>query len=70
MWVQQKTNSMFFYQETRVEVDGGFIGQNMPFIMDIQTPWQTEMMIEHGHQRGVSIDATFGTNEKIVIHYV
>jgi len=23
------------------------------------------MMIEHGHQGGVAIDATFGTNEKI-----
>jgi hypothetical protein len=29
-----------------------------------------EMMIEHGHQGGVAIDATFGTNEKKVIHYV
>jgi len=33
--------------------------------MGIQTPWQEEMMIEHGHQGGVAIDATFGTNEKI-----
>jgi hypothetical protein len=61
---------VFYYQETGVEVDGGFIEQNMPFIMSIQTPWQKEMMIEHGHQRGVAIDAIFGTNEKIVIHYV
>jgi hypothetical protein len=53
MWVQQKTNSMFYYREIGVEVDGGFVGQNMPFIMGIQTPWQREMMIEHGHQRGV-----------------
>jgi len=69
MWVQQKINSMFYYQEIGVEV-GGFIGQNMPFIMVIQTPWQREMMIEHGHQRGVSVDATFGTNEKMAIHDV
>jgi len=27
-------------------------------------------MIKHGHQGGVAIDATFGTNEKKVIHYV
>ncbi len=51
-------------------MDGGFIGQNIPFTLDIQTPWQREMMIEHGHQRGVAIDATFGTNEKKVIHCV
>jgi hypothetical protein len=55
---------MFYYQETRVEVDGGFIKQNMTFIMGIQTPWRRELMIEHGHQGGVATDATFGTNEK------
>ncbi len=64
MWVQQNTNLVFYYQETMVEVDGGLIRQNMPFILGIQTPWQREMMIEHGHQRGVAIDATLGTNEK------
>jgi hypothetical protein len=36
MWVQQNTNSMFYYQETRVDVDGGITGQNMSFIMSIQ----------------------------------
>ncbi len=56
--------------KTRVEVDGGFIGKNMPFTLGIQTPWQREMMIEHGHQGGVAIDVTFGTNEKKVKHYV
>jgi hypothetical protein len=61
---------MFYYQEIGVEVDGGFIGQNMPFILGIQTPWQREMMIEHGHQGVVAVDATFGANEKKVIHYV
>ncbi len=50
-------------------MDGGLIGQNMPFILGIQTPWQREMMIEHGYQEGVVVDATFGTNEKKVIHY-
>jgi hypothetical protein len=64
MWVQQNINIMFYYKETRVEVDGGLIGQNMHFIQRIQiTPWQKEMMIKHRHQEGVAIDATFGTNE-------
>jgi hypothetical protein len=36
---------MFYYQEIRVEVDGGLIGQNMPFTLGIQKPWQKEMMI-------------------------
>jgi hypothetical protein len=56
MLVQQNTNSMFYYQETRVEVDGGPTRQNMNFTLGTQTPWQREMMIEHGHQRGVAID--------------
>ncbi len=67
--VQQNTNSMFYYQAIRVEVDGGLVGQNMFFTLGIQTPWQREMMI-HGHQGDVTIDATFGTNEEKVIHYV
>jgi hypothetical protein len=70
MWVQQNTNSVFYYQETRVEVDGGLTGQNMSFTLVIQTPWQKEVMIEHGHQGGVAIDASFGIDEKKVIHYV
>jgi hypothetical protein len=61
---------MFYYQETGVKVDGGLTRQNMLFILGIQTPWQREMMIELGHQGSVAIDATFGTNEKKLIHYV
>jgi hypothetical protein len=70
MWVQQNTNSMFYYKKIGVEMDGCFTRQNMFFILSIQTPWQREMMIEHGHKGGVAVDATFGTNEKKVIHYV
>jgi hypothetical protein len=29
----------------------------------IQTEWQRDMMLQQGHESGVSIDATFGTNE-------
>jgi hypothetical protein len=64
MWVQQNFNSIFYYQETRVEVDDGITKQNMPFTLGIQTPWEKEVMIENGHQSGVVVDATFGTNEK------
>jgi hypothetical protein len=44
IWVQQNTNSVFYYQKTKVEVDGGFIGQNMPFILGIQTSRSKDMM--------------------------
>jgi hypothetical protein len=72
MRVQQNINFNVLHvlQKIGVEVDGDFIGQIMPFTKGIQTPWQKEMMIEHGQQWGVIVDATFGTNEKMVIHYV
>jgi hypothetical protein len=51
-------------------VDGGLIGQNLFFILGIQTLCQNEMMVEFGHQGGVVGDASFGTNDKKVIHMV
>jgi hypothetical protein len=38
----------------------------MPFTIGIQTKWQKEMMLHHGHESGVSIDAMLKTNEKKV----
>jgi hypothetical protein len=38
----------------------------MPFTIGIQIKWQMEMMLRHGHQSGVSIYITFGTNDKKV----
>jgi hypothetical protein len=46
MWLEQNINLMFHYQETRVEVDGGFTRQNLFFILGIQTLCQKEMMVE------------------------
>lgn len=51
-------------------MDGGLIGQNLFFILGIQTLCQNEMMVEFGHQGGVVGDASFGTNDKKVIHMV
>jgi hypothetical protein len=59
---------MFYYKKIGVDVNDGLTRQSMPFILGIQTLWQKEMMIEHRHQGGVTIDATFGTNEKKLIH--
>jgi hypothetical protein len=36
----------------------------MFFTIAIQTEWHKKMMLHHGHESGVSIDATFGTNDK------
>jgi hypothetical protein len=49
-----------------LEVGGELIGQNMPFIIGIQSLWQVEMMIQYGHQSGIAIDSIVGTNKNKV----
>ena len=70
MWVQRNSDKVFYYTESNKEkplpVPGELTGENMPFTIGIQTPWQKKMMLEHGHRSGISVDATFGTNEKKV----
>jgi hypothetical protein len=41
----------------------------MPFTIGRQTLGDNEQMLYHGHMKGVSIDATFGTNDERFIHY-
>jgi phosphoribosylformimino-5-aminoimidazole carboxamide ribonucleotide (ProFAR) isomerase len=69
MWVSKNKDKVFFYQESKVEVEGTLQGCNMSFIISIQTEWQKEMMFSHGHESGVSIDVTFGTNDKKIIAF-
>jgi hypothetical protein len=64
MWVSKNKDKVFFYQESKVEVEGTLQGCNMLFTIGIQIKWHKEMMLCHGHESGVSIDATFGTNNK------
>jgi hypothetical protein len=64
MWVTKNKETIFFYQESSVQVEGNLHGGNMPFTIGIQTKWKKEMMLHHGHENGVSIDATFRTNNK------
>ncbi len=62
--VIENREKVFFYQESNVQVKGNLHGGNMPFTIGIQIKWQKEMMLRHGHESGVSIDVTFGTNDK------
>lgn len=72
MLVQKNPEKVFQYTETNlgkpVKVEGQLDGGNMPFTIGIQIPWQLEMMAKYKHGGGVSIDATFGTNDKKVSH--
>jgi len=64
MWVIKNRETIFFYQESSVQVEGNLHGGNMFFTIGIQTKWQKETMPHHGHENGVYIDATFRTNDK------
>jgi hypothetical protein len=66
MWVIENKETIFFYQKSSVQVEVNLHGGNMPFTIGIQTKWQKEMMLHHGHESGVFIDVTFGTNDKKV----
>ena len=70
MWVHKNQDKVFYYTETNlakpVDVLGSLDGKNMPFTVGIQTEWQREMMAKYGNGGAVSVDATFGTNEKKV----
>ena len=69
MWVQQHPGLVFYYKESGVHVRGAITRDNIPFTIGIQTPWQQDMMLKHGHKKAVSIDATFATNENKVCRY-
>jgi hypothetical protein len=64
MWVAANRDNIFFNHKTNVEVDdGGYQSCNMPFTIGIQIEWQQYMILQHGHESGVIIDATFETNK-------
>jgi hypothetical protein len=47
----------------KTALPGELNGENMPFVIGIQNQFQFQMMLEHGHESAVSLDATFGTNQ-------
>ncbi len=66
MQVVENKYKVFFNQESGGQVEGNFQNSHMPFTIGIQIEWKKQMMLQHGHENGVSIDATFGTNDKKV----
>jgi hypothetical protein len=66
MWVQEHPHLVFYYKESGIHVRGAITRDNIPFTIGIQTAWQQDMMLKHGHKKAVSIDATFATNENKV----
>ena len=70
MWVQENPFLVFYYKESGAHVRGVITRENMPFTIGIQTSWQRDMMLKHGHKKAVSIDATFATNENKVCGHI
>ena len=66
MWVQKHCDMVFFYYNTNVAVKEELIGSNMPCTIGIQHKWQRKMMLIHGYNWAIFVDATFGMNEKKV----
>ena len=64
MWVEENKHEVFFYHDGGDAISEGLWEGNIPFTIGMQTNWQWEAMLKHGHKSGIFIDATFGTNVK------
>lgn len=63
MWVEANPDDVFFYRLVKKgTVSGTLTSANLPFVIGIQNEFQFKMMLQHGHESIVSMDATFGTN--------
>jgi hypothetical protein len=66
LWIQANPQQVFFYQEfgdLKTPLPKELNGENMSFVIGIQNQFHFQMMLEHGHESTVSLDATFGTNQ-------
>lgn len=58
IWVQRHQKHVFFFQD---------YSASEPFILGIQTDWQLQQMISHGHNGLVASHSTFGLKKLKVI---
>ena len=62
-WYNECPWNFFFYQKQDVV-------QNIPFIIGIQTPWMSSMMVRHLDNNVMSMDSTVSTNKYGVSSYL
>lgn len=62
-WYNQCPENFFFFQKQDV-------GENVPFMIGIQTPWMRSIMVKHSHNNVMSMDSTFSTNKYGVSTYL
>ena len=64
MWTDEIPYCLYHYQEyDNLELNDPPSLEDDPFCLVIQTEWQLQMMVRHGHKWALSMDATFSTNE-------
>ena len=62
LWYQQEQKSFFFYQRPQ--------GDDIPFIIGIQTEWMLRKMVKYSHNSIIAMDSTFSTNKYGVSIYL
>ena len=63
LWTDENPDSWYHYREYgNLELNDPPPPEDDPFCLALQTDWQLEMMVRHGHGRALSMDATFSTN--------
>ena len=68
MWTDENPKDWYHYQEYgNIELNEPPPAEEDPFCLAIQTEWQLEMMVRHGHRKALSMDATFSTNSSKVL---
>lgn len=67
LWTVQNPELVVWYQQG-ADVVGA---PRQPFTLLVQTPWQLEQLVKHGHGSVLCMDATFGTNKwKVILSLV
>ena len=63
LWTDENPNSWYHYREYgTLQLNEEPPPEDDPFCLAIQSEWQLEMMVRHGHGKALSMDATFSTN--------
>ena len=62
LWYQQEQTSFFFSQRPE--------GDDIPFIIGIQTEWMLRKMVKYSHNSIIAMDSTFSTNKYGVSIYL
>ena len=70
MWKEANEDLVFKYQEHGQLNINATEQDNTPFTIGIQTDWQFKQMMKYGHGDALAMDATFGTSDTRVRHFL